>query len=137
MGRATLTVLFEEPFWIAVYEREFDGAYEVCKIMYGAQPKDNEVYEYMLKNFRSLRFSPKLNVQTLSRKVMNPKRMQRAIKKQLEEKGVGTKAQIALKLQREQSKAENQLQSRKKREEESKWRFAQKQQKRKEKHRGH
>ena len=26
-----LTVFFEEPFWVGIYERECDGKYEVCK----------------------------------------------------------------------------------------------------------
>ena len=42
--KTSLTVTFEAPFWIGLYERESDGAYEVCKITFGAEPKDYEVY---------------------------------------------------------------------------------------------
>jgi hypothetical protein len=35
-----LTILFEAPFWIGLYEREDNGQYEVCKIIFGAEPKD-------------------------------------------------------------------------------------------------
>ena len=40
------------------------------------------------------------------KKSMNPKRMQRIAKKQMQEKGIGTKAQQALKEQQEQGKLE-------------------------------
>ena len=45
--KASLTVTFEAPFWIGLYERESDGAYEVCKITLGAEPKDYEVHEFL------------------------------------------------------------------------------------------
>ena len=48
--KTSLTVTFEAPFWIGLYERESDGAYEVCKITFGAEPKDYEVYEFLLRN---------------------------------------------------------------------------------------
>ena len=37
---SSITVLFDEPFWVAVYERQFGNKYEVCKITFGAEPKD-------------------------------------------------------------------------------------------------
>ena len=40
---ATITVCFEEPFWIALYERIEAGHCTVCKITFGAEPKDYEV----------------------------------------------------------------------------------------------
>lgn len=38
-ARSTLTVTFEAPFWIGLYEREAEGLYQVCKITFGAEPK--------------------------------------------------------------------------------------------------
>ena len=60
-----LTVMFEEPFWIGIYERMHHGKYEVCKITFGAEPKDYEVYDFLLKNWSRLRFSPSLEVSKL------------------------------------------------------------------------
>jgi len=37
--RSSLTVLFENPFWIGLYERIEGDKYEVCKITFGAEPK--------------------------------------------------------------------------------------------------
>lgn len=132
-----LTVLFEDPFWIGLYEREGNGCYEVCKITFGAEPKDYEVYEFLLKNWDILRFSPSIEAEMTVDKRVNPKRMQRLIHKQVADHGIGTKAQQALKLQQEQGKLERKSRSREKREEEKQLQFDLRQEKRKEKHRGH
>jgi len=132
-----LTVLFEEPFWVGIYERESDGKYEVCKITFGAEPKDYEVYDFFLKNFHQLRFSPSMEAEKISERRINPKRMQRCIKNQLQDNGIGTKAQQALKLQQEQGKLERKTSSRQQREAEKDRQFELRQEKRKAKHKGH
>ena len=53
-----LTVMFEPPFWIELFEREADGKYFVCKYTFGPEPKDYEVYELILSRFCRLQFSP-------------------------------------------------------------------------------
>ena len=30
--KSSLTIMFEDPFWVGIYERYDDGQYEVCKI---------------------------------------------------------------------------------------------------------
>lgn len=132
-----LTVFFEEPFWVGIYERESSGKYEACKITFGAEPKDYEVYDFILKTWSKLRFSPSIHAAKLKEKHINPKRMQRAIKKQLQNIGVGTKAQQALKLQQVQGKLERKKQTRKEREAEERRQFELQQKRRKAKHRGH
>ena len=132
-----LTVLFEEPFWAGIFERELEGRYEVCKITFGAEPKDYEIYDFILRHYHKLRFSPSLEASAMTEKRLNPKRMQREIHKQLQNTGIGTKAQQALKLQQEQLKTERKSRSRKQREAEIERQFELRQEKRKEKHRGH
>ena len=133
---SSLTVFFEDPFWVGVYERQCGSRLEVCKITFGAEPKDYEIYNFLLHNDHRLRFSPAVE-QAVENKKLNPKRMQRAIKKQLSSQGVGTKAQQALKAQHEQQKAAHKSQSREEKERQKLERFEQKQLKKKEKHRGH
>ena len=53
-----LTVYFEEPFWVGVFERIEDGKLSVSKVTFGAEPKDYEVQEYIQKHYASLKFSP-------------------------------------------------------------------------------
>ena len=57
-GYAKLTVCFEAPFWICLYERSGGGSYEACKLTFGAEPGDQEVYAYLLEHWRQLPFSP-------------------------------------------------------------------------------
>ena len=135
--RTQITVLFEDPFWVALYERESGGKYEVCKITFGAEPKDYEVYEFLLKNHKKLPFSPAVSVCGFEEKRISPKRRQREAKKATEQKGIGTKAQQALKLQHEQNKIERKARTKEMKEAEKKLRFEQKQQKKKQKHNGH
>ena len=130
-----LTVFFEEPFWVGVFERVVDGKLSVCKVTFGAEPKDYEVYEFVLKNYYRLRFSTAVatDVKETGR---NPKRVQREVRKQVKNTGIGTKSQQALKLQQEQLKTERKIVSQEQREAEKQRQFELKQQKRKEKHRG-
>ena len=76
-----LTVMFEEPFWIGLYEREYGGRYEVCKITFGPEPKDYEVYAFLLDNRQRLVFSPPIAAEKTKEKRVNPKRMQRQQKR--------------------------------------------------------
>lgn len=137
MSRAKLTVFFEEPFWLGLYEREDDGQYEVSKVTFGAEPKDYEVYAYFLANFYTLRFSPSTEAAAEEERRISPKRRQREAQKAVQTFGIGTKAQQALKLQQEQGKLEHKARSREQREAEDAHQFQLKQQKRRKKHRGH
>ena len=131
-----LTVYFEEPFWVGIFERIEDGKLSVAKVTFGAEPKDYEVQEYVQKYYFSLKFSPAVDtvVKDIKR---NQKRMQREAKKQMQEIGIGTKSQQALKLQQEQNKQERKLRSQEKKEAEKLRMFELKQQKKREKHKGH
>ena len=130
-----LTVYFEEPFWVGVFERIEDGKLSVAKATFGAEPKDYEVQEYIQKYYFSLKFSPA--VETVVKDIKrNPKRMQREAKKMLKN-GIGTKSQQALKLQQEQNKQKRKERSRRKKEAQEQRMFELKQQKKREKHKGH
>lgn len=78
-----LTVFFEEPFWIGVFERISDGNLSVSKITFATEPKANEIYDFVLNNYYQLRYSPAVatDVKKASR---NPKRVQREARKQVQ-----------------------------------------------------
>lgn len=38
-----LTVFFEDPFWVGIFERIEDGRLSVAKVTFGAEPMDYEV----------------------------------------------------------------------------------------------
>ena len=137
MDRAvgSLTVFFEDPFWVGVFERVDQGKLSACKVTFGAEPRDCEVLEFILKNYDKLRFSPAVEAAVRSTPA-NPKRMQREARKQSLQSGVSTKSQQALQMQREETKLERKIISRAQKEAEKQRRFERKQHKRKEKHRG-
>ena len=118
----SLTVLFEDPFWIGVYERVDGGLYEAARIVFGAEPKDYQVYAWLLKNGR-LRFSPALTGGRVAQRPVNPKRAQREIARAVAGGGVTTKAQPALQLERERNKRERRTRARERNEEERRMRY--------------
>ena len=105
MEELKLTVYFEDPFWVGVFERTQNGALSACKITFGAEPKDYEVQRFILHHFYGLRFSPALPAVQRTQS-SNPKRRQRQAQRQLSGAGTGTKSMQALAAQREQLKTE-------------------------------
>ncbi len=134
--KASLTVFFEGPFWVGVFERIEDGKLSVCKVAFGAEPKDYEIWNYVLRHYDELAFSPSIET-TIRKTADNPKRRSRNARKQLENVGIGTKSQQALQRQREERKTERRQISRAERDAEAQRRFEMKQAKKKEKKRGH
>ena len=130
----SLKVFFDDPFWVGVFEIYQSGKLTAAKVTFGAEPKDSEVYEFVLQNYFRLKFSPPVET-LLKEKKTNPKRLQREARK-VPTEYVGTKSQQALKLQHEQSKAERSITARQRKEEKKQRDFELKQKKRKEKHRG-
>ena len=131
-----LTVYFEDPFWVGVFEKIENGKLSAAKVTFGAEPKDYEVQEFINRHYYHLQFSPAIKTDVKDVK-KNPKRAQRDAKKQTLENGIGTKSQQALILQQEQNKLVRKERSKMEREAESDRLFELKQQKKKEKHKGH
>ena len=69
----TLTIYFEDPFWVGVFERIEEGRLSVLRVTFGAEPKDYELWDFVLRRYNALRFSPAVEapVKALSD---NPKR---------------------------------------------------------------
>lgn len=130
-----LTVFFEAPFWVGIFECISDEKLSVCKVTFGAEPKDYEVHEFILKKYGRLQFSPVVDADG-KENTYNPKRMRREVRRQMQNIGVGTRSQQALKLQQEQLKIEHRTVAHKRRETQKKQQFELKQQKKKEKHKG-
>lgn len=130
-----LTVYFDDPFWVGVFERIEDEKLSVCKVTFGAEPKDYEVLEFVLRNYSQLKFSPSVDVE-VRKETKNPKRKQREARNQSAQYSIGTKSQQALQQQREENKLMRKAISKQKKEAEKQRQYDLKQQKRKEKHKG-
>lgn len=121
MTTGSLTVLFEDPFWIGLFEMIDQNGLRACKVTFGAEPTEKEVMEFVDKNWHRLQFSQAIEVSVESERAkVNPKRQLREAKKQMQSQGIGTKSQQALKLQQEQNKAERKHRSKAEREAEKK-----------------
>ena len=131
-----LTVYFEDPFWVGVFEKVSDEKLSVSKMTFGSEPKDNEVRNFILKHYSELKFSPAVEV-ILKKTADSPKRRQRNAAKQLQNTGIGTKSQQALQKQREEMKVERIKNRKEMREADRQKQYVLKQQKKKEKHKGH
>ena len=133
IGKCTV---FEEPFWVGVFERNEDRKLSVAKVTFGAEPKDCEILDFVLKHYYDLQFSSA--VATVVKETQkNPKRVQRDVRKEMKKTGIGTKSQQALKLQQEQNKQQRKVQNRERNRAKAQRKFELKQQKKKEKYRGH
>ena len=130
-----LTVFFEAPFWIGVFEKITDNKLSVCKVTFGSEPKDYQIYDFILKKYDNLKFSDTVTV-NMKEKISNPKRLQREINKTIKKGKISTKSQEILKSEHEKNKIERKKNNRKQREAEKKRKFQIKQQKKTEKHKG-
>ncbi len=135
--RITLTVFFDDPFWVAVFERQNGPALEAARVVLGAEPRDHEVYQLVLTTYVALRYSPAVGGTPPAPRAASPKRAQREASRAIQRQGVGTKAQEALKAQREQTKTERRTQSREAREADLARKYGLRQEKRRQKHLGH
>lgn len=132
-----VTVYFENPFWVGVFERREGSHLSVCRVVFGPEPKDYEVYAFIEANYYKLDFSSPIKIDKTVNKRINPKRLQRQIKKAVTEKGIETKAQEAIRLERESRKLERKQKSKDYREAQKKELFQKKQEKKKQKRKGH
>ena len=129
-SQSMLQVYFQGPFWVGVFERREAGFLRVCKVAFGAQPRDEDIYYF-------LRFSPPV--------AEMPKPEHRSAKRRLREArralsapgGARTKAQQALQLQHEAICTARKEQSQQRKTVQAAFRFQKKQQKKREKRRGH
>ena len=137
MTKSSLTVLFEDPFWIGLFEIIDQKGLRVCKVTFGAEPTEKEVMEFVDKHWNRLQFSPTVETLPESEKKISPKRQLREAKKQMLSQGIGTKSQQVLKLQQEQNRIERKHRSKAEREAEKQRKFNLLQAKKKAKHKGH
>lgn len=134
----SLTIIFDQPFYIGVFERKTGDVYEVSKINLGtSEPRDSLIYELLIENWHHVRFNTVniANNEQIQKKI-SPKRMQRLAKKDLKS-GLSTKAQEAVKLAQTAQKLEKKKHKSLRNQEIKEQRYLLSQKKKSEKHRGH
>ena len=136
MDRNIFTVLFQPPFWVGVAERWEEGGYSAARVVFGAEPTDARLYEWLLREWHRLDFSPAEEGARPVPERKNPKREQREARAATQARGISTRAQEALSRQREQEGLARQAESRRKRKEEADRKFLLRKQKKRAKKRG-
>ncbi len=136
--RASLTVFFEDPFWVGVFERVYDNKLQVCKYTFYKEPTDLEIFNFIYENYAFLEFSSPIEIEDRKKnKIKKYKRKIREAKTSMTNFNIGTKAQNAIKIQQEEKKLENKCKAKKQKELKSIYLFNLKREKHKQKHRGH
>lgn len=133
---SSFTVLFQSPFWVGIAERWDEEGYSAARMVFGPEPTDAQLYQWLEREWHRLRFSPAEAGERPAAERKNPKRKRREARKATRARGAGTRAQAALSRQREQEGLARQTQSRQKRQEEAERKFLLRQQKKREKKRG-
>ena len=133
---SSFTVLFQPPFWVGIAERWEDAGYSAARVVFGPEPTDAQLYQWLEKEWHRLRFSPAAEGERPAAERKNPKRAQREAGEAARARGVSTRAQEALSRQQEQEGLARQAQSRQKRQEEAERKYLLRQQKKREKKRG-
>lgn len=133
---STLTVYHDGQFWVGLAEHVEGGRYGAARIVFGAEPSDEEILRFVTSEWEKLSFFGDKATET-SKPAKNPKRRSREAAKALKQPAMGTKAQQALANQRETMKRESVRARSQRRAEEADARFEQRRLKRKRKHRGH
>lgn len=133
---STLTVYHDGQFWVGMAEYVEDGRYGVVRIVFGAEPSDEEILQFVVGKWEKLSFFGDDPVET-SKPAKNPKRRAREAAKVLKRPAVSTKAQQAFAAQRKAMKRESAQARSQRRADEAETRFEQRKLKRKQKHRGH
>ena len=133
---STLTVYHDGQFWVGLAEHVEDGRCGVARIVFGAEPSDEEILRFVVSKWERLSFFGEEATET-KKPAKNPKRRAREAAKALRQPAMSTKAQQALANQREAMKRESAHARSQRRAEEAEARFEQRKLKHKQKHRGH
>src|SRR5579871_6281859 len=128
------TIYFEKRFWIGTFERTDKEGYAVARHIFGGEPSDPEVYDFVLHHYHELQFG-KLKEFTLQIKRMNPQRVQREVRREMarmkEAMAPSTFAQDYMREEIEKNKKEKKLKRSAERQARKEEQFLLKQQKKK------
>ncbi|WP_270471509.1 YjdF family protein [Collinsella intestinalis] len=135
---STLTVYHDGQFWVGVVEHVENGMLSVARLVFGAEPSNEEVYTWVLERWTSLRLSAEAEPvgPRVGRLPGNPKRRAREAAKAMRQHGSSTASQLALARERERSKEESRSERAARGREEARVRWEKRHEKRRHRHRG-
>lgn len=89
---SSFTVCFQPPFWVGIAERWTADGYEAARVVFGPEPSDAQIYQWLGVEWHKLRFSPAAPGERARVRPENPKRVRREARKTLESSGAGTQS---------------------------------------------
>lgn len=140
MANIKATIFFDKRYWVGTFERTDKEGYAVARHIFGGEPTDPEVYEFVLTHYQELKFGEPKEF-TLEIKRTNPKRVQREVRREMERIKETTKpstfAQDYMREELEKKKLQKKRQSSAEKQARKDEQFAIRQRKKKEKQKGH
>lgn len=135
---STLTVYHDGQFWVGVVEHVEDGMLRVARVVFGAEPSNEEVYTWVLERWSSLRLSAEAEPvgPRVGRIPGNPKRRAREAAKVMRQHGSSTASQLALARERERVKDELRSERAVRRQDEARSHWEDRRERKRRKHRG-
>jgi hypothetical protein len=133
-----LQVFFDDPFWVGLFALSENNSIKYCRVVFGKEPSDAELYNYLLKNYYRLKFTE--SESTIQQKSVcdNPKRRQRQISKELHNNtGVKKSYEIVKQSLTQSSRKAKRAEQREKKETQVEYVMNLKRIKHREKHKGH
>lgn len=106
----TLTIYYDGQFWIGVVEFHENERLKAYRYVFGTEPNDSEVLEFVNNRLLGIIHKSKqvgIEDKKKLKKKINPKRLQRKVAKEIQNRGVSAKAQEAIKKEIEQRKLES------------------------------
>ena len=136
-NESRFTVLFQSPFWVGIAERWSGEGYQAARVVFGAEPTDAQVYQWLLGNWRRLPFTAARRRRCPKPFPPIPSGSSGRPEKAAQTARVSTKAQQALARQREAEGLERRARRAAQKRAEQEEQFRIRQRKKREKRRGH
>ena len=91
---STLTVYRDGQFWVGLAEHVEDGRYSIARIVFGAEPSDEEILRFVVGKWAKLSFFGHDSTEA-SKPAKNPKRRAREAAKALKQPAMSTRVSNA------------------------------------------
>lgn len=135
-----VTVTLERSLWVGIFERTDKKGYAVARKLFGGEPADPQLYEFISTHFYQLKFTEPHDFKLVIKR-KNPKRILREVRREMERAKADliseTRAQEVLRFELEKNKKTKKKISRTDKQAKAQRSFLVRQEKKKKKKRGH
>jgi hypothetical protein len=137
MMEGKLTVFYDPPYWVGIFERIEIDQYQTIRFVFGSEPTEPELLSFALTRFSALKFSKPVLYDPTDQHYINYKRRMRKIRNQMKEPHKSTHAQEILQQEYETRAVERKKNSKEDRLKENEHKYQLRKARQAEKHRGH